>query len=208
MAAKQLHERFPRFFDAVFGLDEPCTAEKLPGGHQAPRLEHPLRLRQHGLRVRGMGEHRMAVDHVERGILVGKRGRVANPEFGVLVTSGRGGCPSHFDLRLLHVDAVQLAGGHRVREPDGNRSGAATEVEQAQSGLKMRQQVRGAYRGTSACEHLLELGTVTHGVGRGRCIVGCASVHRLNSCLLCENPVRRAGILTGGGAERQCSPYS
>ena len=79
----------------------------------------------------------MAVGDVEGVVIEGEIGHVTDVECRVVVSAGPGGGAGHVDLRLLHVDAVQLTRSNRGCQTDGNGTRSTTEVEDAQAGLEV-----------------------------------------------------------------------
>ena len=104
-------------------------------------------------------------------------GHITCLEYRIAVPSGYRGSPGHLDLRLFHIDAVQLSGFHGFGEPHRDRSGTASEVENAVASLKVWEQMRGINLRVPAVEQFLELVTVTHGVGGRGSIRGLVVIH-------------------------------
>ena len=172
---EQVFEHVPRLSDhAKIGLREGGPANHLPAGDEAAGFEHPFPLGQHGARVRDVHEHVVVVDDVEEAVIEGKVNHVANVEDRVIPTLRRGDRPRQVDLRLLHVDAVQLTGIDGLGQPHRDGAGSAAEVEQAQAGPEIWQQVRGVGRRRIALHGLQHLLAESHGV------VGCRGC--FNSC--------------------------
>ena len=148
----------------------------------SPRLQHPLHLGQDGPCIWNVHEQGVAVDDIEGLVLEGKIRRRACLGKRIAMPTGRGGGASHLDLGLLHVDAVQLSGFHCICEPYRDRSRTTPEIEQAEPGLEVWEQMSGIVPRVLAVEHLLELVVVAHRVGGRGDIRGFVVGHRL--CLL------------------------
>ena len=80
---------------------------------------------------------------VEGVVLEGEVGHVAHVEYRVPVSLGPGNRPRGLDLRLLYVDAVQLAGLDGLGQSHRYRPRPAAEVEDALAGPQMREQMAG-----------------------------------------------------------------
>ena len=76
----------------------------------------------------------------------------------------------NLDLRLLHIEAVHLAGIDQLREADRDRPRPASEVQHPHAGLKAWQKVGGVSLRAATVEKLTKLVAVSHRVGGSRCI--------------------------------------
>ena len=66
------------------------------------------------------------------------------------------------DLRLLHIDAVQLPRLYRLGQPDRDGPRAAAEIEHTMAGFEMREQVCGVASRAAPAKKLLKVLVVTH----------------------------------------------
>ena len=96
-----------------------------------PGLQDALHLGQHGLGIRDVHEDVVAVGHVKVAVLKGQGGNVADVEHGVVLSLLRRDCSRQLNLGLLHVNAVENAGGGGLGQAHGDGAGPAAEVEDA-----------------------------------------------------------------------------
>ena len=112
----------------------------------------------------------------------------------------------NLDLRLLHVQAVYLAGLDQFREPDRDRPRPASEVQDSHAGLEVWQKIGGVSLHAATVEKLAKL---------VRCIPSCrweAGVSGLSSVIgsslsLFVEPVCE-GFTTTQGATGYYTPPS
>ena len=112
----------------------------------------------------------MAVCRVESVVLEGQLIDVAHVERHVVVTTGFRGCTGQFNLRFLHVNAVEFSRRDGIGEADRDVARPAAEIQQLHPGPQMWQQVESVAAGAAAIEELPEFLCVSHGVlriGRG-----------------------------------------
>ena len=143
-------------------------------GDDAARLQNPLDLGQDRRRVGHVHQHGVAVGDVEGVVVEGKIGHVPNAEGRVGVSAGSRRGTGQVDLRGFHVDAVQLAGIHRLGQTHRNGPWPTAEVQDAHAGLEVREKMRGVGVHAATIEQLLEVVAVAHGVGGFLC---CLVVH-------------------------------
>ena len=118
-------------------------------------------------------QHGVAVGDVEGVVVEGKIGHVPDAEGRVGVSAGSRRGTGQVDLRGFHVDAVQLAGIHGLRQTDRDGPRPTTEVQNAHPGREVWEKMRGVGVHAATIEQLLKVVAVAHGVGGLVCrIVG------------------------------------
>ena len=117
--ADQFRECLPsRLIHRALWPHERRIGNHLPTRQYATRLQHALNLVQRALGVRDMHQDRVRVDSVEGIILERESSRIANVERRVVVPTSSRGCASYHDLRLLHVNPMQLPRFNRPCQTD------------------------------------------------------------------------------------------
>ena len=147
MAVARSHEVFEHIphssTAAEVGMHEARRAYHFTAGDDAAGFQNAHRLGERGAGVGHMHEHVVAVGDIEEAVLEGEVRHVGHLEYRVAPPARFGDGPCQLDLGLLHVHAVQLAGGYCFRKAHRDRARPAAEVEDAEAGPEVGEQVRG-----------------------------------------------------------------
>ena len=143
VGGEQVLEHLPcPVYHPEVGIGEARRHYHLPAGDDAARLQDAHHLGKHGLGVRYVQQHVVAVSDIEEPVLEGHVCRVPDLEYDVALSHIRRQSAPHTHLRLLDVDAVEFARVHCARQPYCHRPGSASEVQNAHARLEVGHQVR------------------------------------------------------------------